>query len=172
MQPGETVTRSTTVIPKTYGVHSSRVQLIQPDQPMEQSASLVEASGIAALRLTLENAPATVLPGEDFNVEFSILNRGTGPDSNVQFSLVLPTGIDFVTARGPVRNLPPQTTTGGRTVGFASIPEIGERASVDFQVTLRSRDAGRPKIRAEVRSDQLNDAVATEAAIVILDTTP
>ena len=172
VQPGETVTLSTTVVPKTYGVHSSRVQLIQPKKPMEQSDSLVEASGIAALRLTLEEAPATVLPGEDFIVEFSILNRGTGPDSNVQFSLVLPTGIDFVSARGPVRNLPPKAATTGRSIGFVSIPEIGERASVDFQVTLRSRSAGRPKIRAEVRSDQLTDAVATEAAIVILDTTP
>jgi hypothetical protein len=57
-------------------------------------------------------------------------------------------------------------------VGFATIPEIGEGASVDFQVILRSQNAGQPKIRAEVRSDQLNDAVATEAAIEILDTTP
>ena len=172
IQPGETVTLSTTVLPKTYGVHSSRVQLIQPDQPMEQSDSLVEASGIAVLRLTVENAPATVLPGEDFVVDFSVVNKGTGPDSNVQFSLTLPTGVDFVSARGPVRNLPPTSTDGGRVVGFATIPEIGEKASVDFQVTLRSRDAGQPKIRAEVRSNQLKNAVATEAAIEILDTTP
>lgn len=172
VQPKETVALSTTVIPRTYGVHRSRVQLIQPDQPMEQTDSLVEASGIAALRLTLENAPPTVLPGEDFVVDFSLINKGTGPDSNVQFSLVLPTGVDFVSARGPVRNLSPKTAVGGRAVGFATIPEIGEGASVDFQVTLRSRNAGQPKIRAEVRSDQLNDAVATEAAIEILDTTP
>ncbi|MDG2360534.1 MAG: hypothetical protein P8M20_12855 [Planctomycetaceae bacterium] len=172
VQPNETVTLSTTVIPRTYGVHRSRVQLIQPDQPMEQTDSLVEASGIAALRLTLENAPATVLPGEDLVVDFSLVNKGTGPDSNVQFSLVLPTGVDFVSARGPVRNLPPKAAVGGRTVGFATIPEIGEGASVDFQVILRSQNAGQPKIRAEVRSDQLNDAVATEAAIEILDTTP
>ena len=172
VQPGETVTLSTTVVPRTYGVHSSRVQLIQTDQPMEQSDSLVEASGIAVLRLTVENAPATVLPGEDFVVDFSVVNKGTGPDSNVQFSLTLPTGVDFVSARGPVRNLPPTSTEGGRVVGFATIPEIGEKASVDFQVTLRSRDAGQPKIRAEVRSSQLRNAVATEAAIEILDTTP
>ena len=172
IQPGETVTLSTTVVPRTYGVHSSRVQLIQPDQPMEQSDSLVEASGIAVLRLTVENAPATVLPGEDFVVDFSVFNKGTGPDSNVQFSLTLPTGVDFVSARGPVRNLPPQSVEGGRVVGFTTIPEIGEKASVDFQVTLRSRDAGQPKIRAEVRSNQLKNSVATEAAIEILDTTP
>jgi len=172
VQPGETVTLSTTVVPRTYGVHSSRVQLIQPDQPMEQQDSLVEASGIAVLRLSIENAPATVLPGEDFVVDYSIVNRGTGPDSNVQFSLVLPTGVDFVSARGPVRNLPPKAAAGGRVVGFTTIPEIGEKASVDFQVTLRSRDAGRPKIRAELRSDNLNEAVAKEEEIVILDMTP
>jgi len=172
VQPNETVTLSVTLIPRTYGVHRSRVQLIQPDQSMEQTDLLVESSGIAALRLTLENAPATVLPGEDFVVDFSLINKGTGPDSNVQFSLVLPTGVDFVSARGPVRNLPPKAAVGGRTVSFATIPEIGEGASVDFQVILRSRNAGQPKIRAEVRSDQLNDAVATEVAIEILDTTP
>ena len=139
---------------------------------MEQSDSLVEASGIAALRLTIENAPATVLPGEDFVVDFSVLNKGTGPDSNVQFSLILPTGVDFVSARGPVRNLPPKAAVGGRAVGFATIPEIGERASVDFQVTLRSKNAGRPKIRAELRSDQLNGVVGLDEEVVVLDTTP
>lgn len=172
LQPGETVVRSTTVIPKTYGVHSSRVQLIQPDQPMEQSDSLVEASGVAAMRLTLENAPPTVFPGEDFVVEFSMANRGTGPDSNVQFSLVLPTGVEFISARGPVRNLPPKPVDGGRIVSFTAIPEIGEGASVDFQVTLRSQDAGQPKIRAEVKSDQLRNTIATEAAIETLETSP
>ncbi|NQV24872.1 MAG: DUF11 domain-containing protein, partial [Rhodopirellula sp.] len=172
VQPGEVVTLATTVVPSTYGVHSSRVQLIQPNQPMDESDSLVEASGIGALRLTLVNAPATALPGKDFTVDFTIMNRGTAPDSNVQFSLILPTGVDFVSARGPVRNLPPKAAANGRSIGFTTIPEIGEGASVDFQVTLRSRDAGRPKIRAEVASDQLSDTVATEAAIVILDTTP
>ncbi len=172
VQPNETATLSTTVIPRNYGVHRSRVQLIQPDQPMEQTDSLVEASGIAALRLTIETAPATVLPGEDFVVEFSVLNKGTGPDSNVKFSLILPTGVDFVSARGPVRNLPPKAAVGGRAIGFATIPEIGERASVDFQVTLRSKSAGRPKIRAELRSDQLNDAVGIDEEVVVLDTTP
>lgn len=172
VEPGKTITLTTTVVPKTYGVHSSRVQLIQPEQPMEESDSLIEASGIGALHLTLENVPPQALPGDEFTIDVTVLNRGTGPDSNTQLTVLLPGEIEFVNARGPVRNLPPKVQENGNSVSFTSIPEIGERASVDFQITLRARAAGRPKIRAEVRSDQLSEPVGKEEVVAILDTTP
>jgi uncharacterized repeat protein (TIGR01451 family) len=136
---------------------------------MIQIDSDMAARGIAALAINLTNVPATANPGDEFTVDATITNRGTGPDTNVRFSMSLPSSIEFVSARGPVKNGIVQTSVGKKVIPFGVIPEIGEQASVSFQVTLRARSAGRPKLRAEVSSQQLDEPVATEAAIVVLE---
>ena len=166
----DSITLSSTVMPTTFGKHSATLQVTQPNAAMTQIQSEILAKGIAALAINLKDVPATAEPGDEFKVEATITNRGTGPDSNVRFSLSLPSNLEFITSRGPVKSGILQTAAGKKTVPFAVIPEIGEQASATFQITLRARTAGRPKLRAEVSSQQLDDPVATEAAVVILDT--
>jgi hypothetical protein len=55
---------------------------------------------------------------------------------------------------------------------FHPIPELGERASADFQIMLRGRTPGKAKVRAEIRSESLTDAVASDTVIVVLDGIP
>jgi len=168
VQPGEELVLEASLIPTSPGVHANLVQLEQTNQEKQQIDAKVEARGIATLRLELDSIPPSVTPGEEFAVQVTVLNKGTGPDSNVSIALVLPPELEFIRSVGPVKPLPPQVTSSGRRTTFQTIPEIGEKASVDFQVTLRARSAGKPKLRAEVKSDQLADTVATEAAIVSL----
>ena len=54
----------------------------------------------------------------------------------------------------------------------ALLAQAMQSIPVDFQITLRARQEGRPKLRVEVASDELSESVAEEAAIVVLDTTP
>lgn len=173
---GADLTLQTSLLARTFGTHTTLTQLSGPGQPASKVESEISVRGIAALSINLDNVPATVLANDEFTVDATILNRGTGPDSNVQLSLILPEGFEFVTARGPVRlqQQPITLTAAGQKpiVASAPIPEIGEKASVDFQITLRARKAGRPKIRMEVTSSQLGGPVATEAAIVVIDDAP
>jgi uncharacterized repeat protein (TIGR01451 family) len=173
---GAKLTLKMSLLAKTFGTHSTLTQLSEPGQPATKVESEISVRGIAALSIDLDNVPVTVLANDEFTVDATILNRGTGPDSNVQLSLILPDGIEFVTARGPVRlqQQPITLTAAGEKpiVVSAPIPEIGEKASVDFQITLRARKPGRPKIRTEVTSSHLEEAVATEAAIVVIDDAP
>lgn len=168
VQPGEELLLEASLIPTSPGVHANLVQLEQANQEKQQIDAKVEARGVATLRLELDSIPPSVTPGEEFAVQVTVLNKGTGPDSNVSIALVLPPELEFIRSVGPVKPLPPQASSSGRRTTFQTIPEIGEKASVDFQVTLRARSAGKPKLRAEVKSDQLADTVATEAAIVSL----
>jgi uncharacterized repeat protein (TIGR01451 family) len=165
----KSVTLSSTLLPTTFGAHTARLQVSHPNAPLTQIDSEIVAKGIAALAINLSNVPATADSGDEFTVDATITNRGTGPDSNVRFSLSLPSNIEFVSARGPVKNGIVQTSAGPKVIPFGVIPEIGEQASATFKVTLRARAAGRPKLRAEVSSQQLDDPVATEAAVVILE---
>ena len=172
----ESLTLNTSLQAKSFGTHTSLTQLSEPGRPVSHVESEILVRGIAALSIDLDNVPATVLANDEFTVDATILNRGTGPDSNVQFSLILPEGFEFVQSRGPVklRQQPITLASAGKNpvVSSPPIPEIGEKASVDFQITLRATKAGRPKIRTEVTSSQLEEPVATEAAIVVIDDAP
>lgn len=172
----ESLILKTSLQAKSFGTHTALTQLSEPGRPVSQVESEIPVQGIAALSIDLDNVPATVLANDEFTVDATVLNRGTGPDSNVQFSLILPEGFEFVQARGPVRlqQQPITLASAGKNpvISSAPIPEIGEKASVDFQITLRATRAGRPKIRSEVTSTQLEEPVATEAAIVVIDDAP
>jgi len=173
---GRSVFLETSLQAKSHGTHTALTQLTQAGQPASKVESQVAVQGIAAMAINLEDVPATVLANDEFTINATVLNRGTGTDSDVQLSLILPEGVEFVTARGPVRlqRQPITLTSVGRSPAVTStkIPEIGEKASVDFEITLRASKSGRPKIRAQVNSTQLTEAVATEAAIVVIDDAP
>lgn len=170
--PGESITVEAVAVAAETGKLMSLAQLTQPGQELQNLQIARDIGGVAALHLDLKDVPATAFPGDEFPVVVRLLNRGTSADSDVDFRVVIPPELEFVKARGPVKNMPPETSDGKRQVTFATIPEMGEGASVDFEITLKARDAGRPKLRAEVRSGQLTEPVASEAAIVVIDTAP
>ena len=172
IEAGQSVNLETTAIAAQAGNHACQIEVTAPGRDAQSVQVVRTVRGIAALQLDLKDVPATVFPGDEFAVSVRLLNRGSGADSSVQFGLRVPSELEFVKGLGPVRNLPPNSTQGGRQIVFKAIPEIGEGASVDFQITLRARTPGRPKLRAEVRSDQLAEPVASEAAVVVIDTAP
>lgn len=166
-----------TLIPATFGVHQCLAQLVLGGQQLQQSEMQFEATGVASLKLDLDNLPATVMPGEEFTVHVTIANRGNGPDENVTLTLNVPDELEFLNSRGPVRHQTPQAFSResglrGKRVPFATIPAIGENAKSEFQITLRARLAGRPRLRAEISSSQLDEPLGEEAAVVVLETSP
>lgn len=171
---GETALLKLTVQPKSAGPHSCVIEVSQAGQQKNASvASSLKARGIAGLRIDLDHAEPSVLAGDEFNVEVRIRNRGHGADSNVEMALLLPPEVDFVRSRGPVRNRAQEVGRGSlKLIGFERMPEIGERAEVTFEITLRAKTPGKAKMRAEVTSTEIPEAVATESVIVVLDGTP
>jgi uncharacterized repeat protein (TIGR01451 family) len=166
---GAVTTVAAQVTPLDFGVQTASATLSQAGRGDLSADAVIEALGVAALKLDLENVPPTAVTGEEFNVDLTVRNRGNGADSEVVLALLLPEGVEFVNARGPVKPGSPQVETAGSRVSFTAIPEIGEQASVDFQVTLRARSAGRHKLRAQISSKQLTAPLATDAAIVVLN---
>ncbi len=171
---GETAILKVTVQPKTAGPHSCLIEVNQNGQAKPSSTeSKVQARGISSLKLDLDHSQTSVLAGDEFTVDVTIRNRGSGADANVKLVLALPPEVEFVQAKSPVRHGPLESGKGaGKLLTFHAIPELGERASADFQILLRGRVAGKAKIRAEVSSESLSDSVASDTVIVVLDGTP
>lgn len=166
---GASATVAAQVTPLDFGVLTASATLSQTGRDDQSADAAIEALGVAALKLELDNVPPTAVAGEEFNIDVTVKNRGNGADSNVVLALLLPEGVEFVNARGPVKPGSPQADTAGTRVSFTSIPEIGEQASVDFQITLRASSAGRHKLRALISSTQLDAPLASDAAVVVLD---
>ncbi|MHC4880465.1 MAG: CARDB domain-containing protein, partial [Planctomycetota bacterium] len=156
-------------VPLDFGVQPVSGTLTQAGREPQTAKTNIDALGVAALKISVDNAPPTTSVGEEFTIDVKVTNRGNGADRGIQLSLLLPTELEFVNARGPVKQQAAQTEGEAKRVPFTTIPEIGEKASVDFQITLRARTAGRLKLRAEVDSDQLTAPLASDAAIVALD---
>lgn len=171
---GETALLKLTVQPKSAGPHSCVIEVSQSNSKKQASVeSSLKARGIAGLRVDLDHAEPSVLAGDEITVEVRIRNRGNGPDSNVELNLLLPTELEFVRSRGPVRNQAPQIgRAGSKLVAFDAMPEFGERADVTFEVTLRAKLPGKAKVRAEITSTEMPEAIATESVIVVLDAAP
>jgi len=165
---GTRATVAVQVTPLDFGVQTTTATLSQDEKDDQFAEAPIEALGVAALKLNLDNVPPTAVAGQEFNVDVTVRNRGNGADTNVVLALLLPEDVEFVTARGPVKPGSPQADTAGTRVSFKGIPEIGEQASVDFQITLRATSAGRHKLRAQISSSQLDAPLASDAAIVIL----
>ena len=166
---GSTATVAAQVTPLDFGLQNASVTLSQIGKADQSTDASIEALGVAALKLDLDNVPPTAIAGQEFNVDVTVKNRGNGADSNVVLALLLPEGVQFVGAKGPVKSESPQADTAGTRVSFTGIPEIGEQASVDFQITLRASSAGRHKLRAQISSTQLDAPLASDAAVVVLD---
>lgn len=171
---GETAILKVTVQPKTTGPHTCLIEVNQSGQAKSANAeSKVQARGVSSLKLELDHSQTTVLAGDTFTVDVTIRNRGTGPDANVTLALALPPEVEFVQAKSPVRHGPLEAGKGtGKVLTFHAIPELGERASADFQILLRGRAPGKAKIRAEVSSESLGETVSSDTVIVVLDGTP
>lgn len=171
---GETAILKITVQPKTAGPHSCVIEVNQSGHAKPSSVeSKVQARGVSALKLDLDHSQPTVLAGDEFTLDVTIRNRGTGADANVNLVIALPPEVEFVQAKAPVRHLPLEAgKAGGKVLTFHPIPELGERASADFQIMLRGRTPGKAKVRAEIRSESLTDAVASDTVIVVLDGIP
>ena len=166
---GASATVAAQVTPLDFGVQTASATLSQVGKDAQSADAAIEALGVAALKLELDSVPPTAVAGEEFSIDVTVKNRGNGADSNVVLALLLPEGVEFVNARGPVKPGSPQADTAGTRVSFTSIPEIGEQASVDFEITLRATSSGRHKLRALISSKQLDAPLASDAAVVVLD---
>ena len=166
---GASATVAAQVTPLDFGVLTASATLSQTGRDTQSADAAIEALGVAALKLELDSVPPTAVAGEEFSIDVTVKNRGNGADSDVVLALLLPEGVEFVNARGPVKPGSPQADTAGTRVSFTSIPEIGEQASVDFEITLRATSSGRHKLRALISSTQLDAPLASDAAVVVLD---
>ncbi len=171
---GDTALLKLTVQPKSAGPHSCVIEVSQSGSQKQSSIeSNLKARGIAGLRVDLDHSEPSVLAGDEFKVEVRVRNRGNGADSNVELALLLPAELEFVRSQGPVRNRAPEFGRGNsKLISFEPMPEIGERADAIFEVTLRAKLPGKAKMRAEITSTEIPEAVATESVIVVLDGAP
>lgn len=155
------------------GTQISVVRASDPNGGSGETVGATQVSGVPALSIEVGEIAALIETGQTVTVGIRVINRGSDVAGNVRTSVTIPSGLQFVSATGPVdyRQTASEDADGGRrgtTVQFSSINKIDSRADATFELTLKARSPGEARLQVEARCDQLAESVRREEIATIV----
>lgn len=127
------------------------------------SANLdVELVTLPALLLELVDRYDQVTVGENVDYVLTIINQGSGQDTNVQLTVTLPDSLEFVRADGMT-----EAQNDGQKVTFQPIDTLAPGEEARYEVVAKANRAGQISTNAELNSDFLQ-VPAREAEPTVL----
>ncbi|RUL88711.1 COG1361 family protein [Tautonia sociabilis] len=137
------------------------------DEEIRKSAAAsvnreVELVTLPALLLELVDRYDQVPVGENVDYVLTIINQGSGADSNVRLTVTLPDSLEFVRADGMT-----EAQHDGQRVSFEPIDRLAPGEEARFEVVARANRAGQVSTSAELASDFLR-VPAREAEPTVL----
>lgn len=155
------------LLAKKEGPQFSEVTAFDPNGSRAVVKSQTTVDGYTALRLDVAEYQEPIDVGEQVGFRVVATNRGTRASTNVVVHLTLPEEMEFVSAKGPV-----DFQRKGRTLTFNPIKSLDAQAELEFDLVLKSRDAGDARLRLEIGSDQTETPLLREEGIRILANRP
>jgi len=113
---------------------------------------------IAALVLEAVDLSDPIRVGENLVYRISVMNQGSGADTNIRVAAKLPPELQYVSARGTtdataegqtVRFAPVQTLAAGRVASWELTPKANQAGDVRFDVQLESDSLTKPASKSE-----------------------
>jgi uncharacterized repeat protein (TIGR01451 family) len=105
---------------------------------------------VPALLLQAVDESDPVRVGDNVVYDVTVLNQGSGPDSNVRVTATLPPNVEFVGVTGATDG-----QINGRTITFAPVPRLAPKESANWKVTARVLRPGDVQFRASAVSDSV-----------------
>lgn len=128
-----------------------------------EAMSTVSASGVAALGIEISEIPLPVETGERVNCRVRVVNRGSEPASTVRTTIVLPHGMQLVSAQGATRY-----TQSGDQLSFEAIEQLNARGETTIDLVLQGRQAGDGRLQVTVQCDQMSQALRRDEATSVV----
>lgn len=124
---------------------------------LAEHQTMVEGKAVLDVKVTCANRQGAI--GEDALFEVRIENTGSSAAELVGLSCELPTGLELLDISGPSEFI-----ADNGVVIFRSLPQLEAGKTAVFEISTRSRRAGRHNVRVRVASESISDAVIGEAA--------
>lgn len=102
--------------------------------------------------------------GEKMVMQVQLKNQGSAPATNVEFRVKIPRELVFLSAKGPLRY-----KQAGSYIIFGPAPELSEKATLNFELSLAARNKGDARVLVQVQSKQMQKPLSKEEAVPVLD---
>lgn len=117
----------------------------------------LKVEGIAALMFSVADKVDPIEIGGQTAYEIRVVNQGSKPATNIQFSALVPDGLKPVGAEGPSAE-----TISGQQVSFAPLPELAPKDQATFRIMVEGAAAGDHRFRVQMTSDDVSTPVIKE----------
>lgn len=165
--PGQAVELKMMLVATRTGTHAGKVAAHEGDGSRVELESTLEVKGFADLGLDLSTDRRTVLVGEQVSLQLRLKNEGTAPAGAVSARFVIPPGLKFVNARGPV-----DFEREGNVIRFATLEEFPVDAEESFHLALTAAEPGTTKVTATLESADYSEPIVTEEPVRIIQDSP
>jgi uncharacterized repeat protein (TIGR01451 family) len=113
---------------------------------------------LPALRLELVDLDDPIRVGDNVVYRVTVKNQGTGADTNVGITAILPLELEFVSASGPTEG-----RADGQTVQFKSLESLAAGQQAVWRIEAKATKPGDIRMQVHLKSDSLTkDASETE----------
>ena len=126
--------------------------------------------GIPALLLEVVDERDPVRIGDETVYSIRVTNQGSAPATNIVILGVLPSGQEFVAARGFENVTADQRDfSGNRSVQFAPVASLAPKASAEWQIRVRATAPGDVRFGVRMTADQLDAPVEETESTNLVD---
>ncbi|WP_169977610.1 COG1361 family protein [Tautonia rosea] len=139
----------------------------QPEEVRQRAAAQTVAQAeiltLPALLLALVDRNDQVPQGENVEYVVTVVNQGTGHDDDVEITVTLPEGLEYVDAQGPT-----DANTDGQKVRFGAVETIAPGEELRWVVTAKANTSGQISTRVDLDSSFLSTtAISVEPTTIL-----
>ncbi len=172
LNPGESKTVKVSLRPTARGAQISVVRAFDSSGASGETVGTTQVAGVPALKIEFGELASLVEPGEMVKVPVRVFNRGSDAATAVRTSVVVPAGMQFVSARAPVDHRV-QPAAGGEgqscaEVQFAPIGKIDAKGDAVYELTFKARVPGATRVEVQTRCEQMSEAIRSEEPVTIV----
>lgn len=149
LAPGDSVTRTVTVIASAGGSYSNRATATAHCAEATASAA-VAYEGIPALSLVLTDDPDPVEIGSNVTYTITVANQGSTPRRNVRIIATVPEEQEYLLAEGPTG-----TSVHGKTLTFEALPRLAPGSVAVWRILCRATRVASVRFRVKLDIDSV-----------------
>jgi len=112
--------------------------------------AVTEVAGIPAILLECIDLQDPIEVGANDTYVITVTNQGSAVGTNIQITCTLPAEQDYVSGTGPTA-----AKVDGKTVTFASLPQLAPKAKATYRVQVKGTKTGDVRFTVELTSDQM-----------------
>ncbi len=154
---GERGTVELVAMPVETGTQTLEVEGHAKQGLADQAKQQILVEGLSAIMFEVRDLEDPIEVGRETGFEVRVVNQGTKAATNLQLTVNLPEGLQFVSAEGETNH-----SNKGGSVVFEPLAQLAPKADTLFRFKAQGVHAGDQRVSVEVKSDDLSQPIRKE----------